>query len=108
MEIISLIIITILYIIGCMISYSDDYRKAYWFVPIGVFIGVLINLVWVYTIKYLDNNQKIYVFGIMWDALMMTTYYLLPILLFDVKLTKTTIIGLILILSGVVILKTND
>lgn len=105
MEILALTTITVLYIFCCIVSYTDDWRNSYWYIPVITVVGLLINMIWAGVVKYLDDKQQIYIFGLVWDSIMMTTYYLLPILFFNVKLTKQTIFGLLFVVAGVIVLK---
>ncbi len=105
MEVVVLVIISIVYAIGCAFTYNEKFRQSDWFVLIGVAIGVTINALWFYAVKCLDDKDRIYTFGLIWDSIMMITYYLLPILMFGVKLDKVTIIALLLIVIGMVLLK---
>lgn len=105
MEIIALIAIAVIYSVGCLLSYSEEYRRTSWFIWVGGLIGILINVIWFSLVKYLDDKQKIYIFGLIWDSIMMLIYYLLPMLVFGVKLNKISLFALSLIVCGMVILK---
>lgn len=105
MELLSLFLATILFLLGCYLSYLSEYRQTTWFVWVGVFLGILTNFLWFYTIKCIDDKQKIYIFSLTWDAIMVFIYYGLPLIIFGVKLDKYSLLGLILLVTGIIVLK---
>jgi hypothetical protein len=80
-------------------------REKWWFVPLSVGIGTIVSTIWVLTIRYLGDKQKIYVFSLFWDFVMMFVYYLLPVVWFGVKLDKWSVGGIMLMVLGLVVLK---
>lgn len=105
MENLSTLLITILYMIGCFITYNDFTRNQWWFVPLGVLLGLIGSFVWYYTCKVVEDKERILVLSLVWDSILIAVYYGMPILFFNVKLDKISTIGAIFILVGIIILK---
>lgn len=97
-------ITAVIYVISCWLTYSD-YKNEWWYIPIGVFLGVITGIVWYTAVKVFDDKQRMYVFNLLWDAMMMAIYYIMPLLLFDVKLTKWMVAGMTLIVAGAIVIK---
>jgi len=91
--------------IGCWASYNEEAKQAWWYMPLGFLLGLIGSGSWFYVCKLLSDKEKIFVFNLMWDAVMVAVYYGLPLLLFGVKLDRMSFIGATLILVGIFILK---
>lgn len=94
-----------LYILVCWLGYNDEFRKTAYFVPVATAIAALVNLLWFTVLRTLDDRQKIYVFSMCWDAVIVGVYYSIPVLFLGVKLDRYGLIGVFLILCGVCLLK---
>lgn len=101
----ALVLTALIYSLGCWVTYSDDAKQRWWYLPLGVSLGALVNLIWFYVCRVLPENNKIYVFNLMWDAVMVAVYYGLPLLFFGVKLDRVTMVGATLMLVGIFVMK---
>ena len=73
--------------------------------PLGVFMGCLLSVIWFWVAKHIHNKDKMYIFNLTWDSMMLLIYYLLPLIFFGSKLDRWGWIGLGLITLGAVILR---
>ena len=105
MEWLVLVIATILYCICAYITYQEEVRKQWWFIPFGVLLGTTLATMWFLTIRYIGDKQRIYVFSLFWDTIMWSIYYILPAVFFGVKLNSWTSFGLALIVAGLLVVK---
>ncbi len=91
--------------IGAGISYTDSIRKSQWFIPAYFSVGFVGMVCWVWACRLIDDKQKLYLFSLAWDFLMVVCYYALPLLIFEFKFNKGVIIGMLIMLVGLVIVK---
>lgn len=104
-EAIFLILAACIYVTTCWLTYSEWAREQWWYVPIGVALAALAGVLWFVAVKVFQDKQRMYVFNLVWDALVMTIYYGMPFLLFEVKINQWMLFGLALIVIGAVIVK---
>lgn len=104
MEWFVLIFVTFLYVASSYIAYQESWRQSSWYLPTGMLIGVLLTILWVATVKYIDNRERIYFFSLAWDFIMVAVFYLLPLFM-GVKLDKWGLFGLTLVAAGLVLVK---
>lgn len=97
-----------MYCVCAYFSYSDEMRKKPWFIPVAVGLGTVVSTIWFITVRWLDDKQKIYVFSLFWDFVMMFVYYFLPIVWFGVKLDKWAAVGMLMMVAGLVIVKARS
>lgn len=105
MEWFFLALIACVYCSSAYLSYNQDFRRASWYWPTCVVMGLLTSGVWYAMVKYLDNKQRIYVYSLCWDTVMCCSFYLVPVFFFGGKLDRWAVFGLILMLVGLAVLK---
>lgn len=93
------------YSCGALLSYSDSIRNSYRIYLYGLITSNVGALLWLFLVKYLNNNQSIYVAGIIWDVIMVSTFLLVPLMFYNIPLTRQIICGLTLIVVGIIIIK---
>ena len=97
----------ILFLIGSLISYYDNIRNSKWFIIIYISISIIGSLFWIVACKAFNNKNKIYVFSIFWDFLMIISYYVIPCIIFNLNFKKEFWFGLVLMLTGLLLIKFN-
>lgn len=95
---------TIFTISGVIISYTPSIRESSIGIIIGVLLALFTNLIWFIITRLLIYPEKIYKFGAVWDLMFAASWFILPIILFQVKLDTQGFIGLLLVVIGVVLL----
>lgn len=100
-----LLITFFVYCVCAYLSYSEEMRGKWWFVPVAVALGTVVSTIWFLTVRYLGDKQKIYVFSLFWDFVMMFVYYFLPVVWFGVKMDKWSLGGMVLMVTGLLIIK---
>lgn len=98
----------LVYVAGCWLTYNNDLKPYWWYIPLGVALGGVINAIWFWAAKTFTDKDKMYVFGLTWDGMLMGIYYLMPLILFGTKLDRWGWLGLILIVAGAMILKVRS
>lgn len=88
---------------GAYISYSPMKAEPYarWLM---MCLGGLIGWLWIVAIRKMDS-ERAYVFSLYWDSVVMTAYYLMPILLLGVRPNAGVLVGSAVVMAGLVIVK---
>lgn len=105
MQLFFILMATLVYVGGCYLTYSDQLKEKWWYMPLGLLLGLTTNFIWFYAVKWIGDKDKIYVFTLFWESFMVMVYYGLPILFFGVKIDRWTAAGLGCIILGMVLLK---
>lgn len=96
---------SLFYLFGAYIAYDVAIKASPWFLPIGIVVGIVSNLIWLYVTKITTDNKDLFVYGLIWDVMMMAAYILVPLLLFHVKLDWKQTVGTILVVLGLILTK---
>jgi multidrug transporter EmrE-like cation transporter len=89
----------------CYLSYEKWAQDKWWYLPVGMLTGCISNILWFLSAKIIGNHKEIYLYSLLWDFVVIGVYFVLPIILFDIKLNKFGIFGLILMLVGILLVK---
>lgn len=87
------------------LSYSKDLQSKPWYLPVGLVLAVLANLVWLVIARREPTPEGLLIKGLIWDVLLTGCYLIIPILFYQVQLTLIQIFGIILIVSGMILTK---
>ena len=98
----------VIYVLSCWLTFASSLKDRWWYIPLGMLLGIVLNGVWFWAAKTFGDKNKMYAFSLTWDALMMMIFYTLPLLLFGAKLDRTGWFALGLIVIGAIILKLNQ
>ena len=93
------------YLAGAFIAYDTAIKASPWFLPVGITIGIGSNLIWLYVTKLTLDNKQLFLYGLIWDVMMMAAYIVIPLTLFDVVLDWKQIVGTILVVAGLILTK---
>lgn len=99
---------TVLYGLYCYLGYIDSIKELSWFVPICLLIVLVGNDLWLFYVKTISDTSTIFISGIIWDALLTSSFVLVPYIFFNVKLGRTSLLGLLICIVGLALLKTRD
>lgn len=103
-----LVIAFLLYSLCCWLTYSEGYRDKWWYLPLGIMLGATCNLMWLMMTKAIDDKDKIFIYALFWDAVIVAVFYGLPIFFFGVKLDKWGLLGVLMIVIGLTIIKVRS
>ena len=102
-----LAVIACMYCVSAYLSYSEGCRRAPWYWPVSILVGLVISATWYAMVKYLDDKQRIYVYSMCWDTTMCCAFYITPLVFFGVKLDRWSVVGLAFMLTGLAIIKSR-
>ncbi len=89
----------------CYLSYEKWAQEKWWYLPIGMLTGCISNILWFLSTRMISDAKNIYIYSLFWDLVVISVYFLLPIIIFDIKLNKFGFIGLLLMLIGLLLVK---
>lgn len=106
MHIASLIGILTLSAAGVWMTYDGAMRSSRFFLPAAAALGAAASLLWFVSIRGM-SRQNVYAYSLAWDAVVLATYYLLPLVAFQVRLSLAGAVGLALVVVGCVLVKVS-
>lgn len=95
----------VIYSLAAAICYMPLVKESPWFIPAGVLLGALANAVWFSIVKQTKDPAQTLILGYFWDAMIVLTYGLMPILFFGVKLNNIQMIGAGFVMLGLLVVK---
>jgi uncharacterized membrane protein len=95
----------VIYVICAYLTYKEEWRNEWWYIPVSCTFGTVLVFIWYYVVKYIGDRDRIYFYSLCWDAILIGVYYFLPILFFGVKLDRYGVVGLALMTAGLILLK---
>jgi len=73
--------------------------------PLALLVAFINNIFWFYSFKIIEGKKEIFIFSALQSVILTIIYFVLPILLFDLKLTKFELVGISMICIGMLLLK---
>lgn len=92
-------------ILGIFLSYSNTLKNTNYYYIIGLILSLVTNYLWYYIAKTSTNTTDLYKYGMIWDFILIASWSLIPLIFFNVKLNTQNNIGLVLMLTGVILIK---
>lgn len=84
---------------------SYGMKESSLFYPLGLTLALIANAVWLWISQTENDANSLMVKGMYWDAMLTLTYIIVPLLLFNAKLTGTQLLGFVLLMVGLIIIK---
>lgn len=91
----------IAYCLSAFISHLKEFHSSVWYYVTGITIAVVANILWLTIAKNSPNSTFTTYAALYWDIMISVCFLIVPLLLFDVKLSNYGILGVILILVGI-------
>jgi drug/metabolite transporter (DMT)-like permease len=102
---ISLLLNAILFSLYSYISFSETFREKPYFVYMGLLLSLASNYLWLSYVKKATDNSEILINGLFWDAVIILTFAVVPFLLFKLELSKSTMVGFLIMVLGFSVVK---
>ena len=93
------------YISSVLVSYSTSLKQTNWYFPIGLSLAIVANTMWLYIAKHSSVKDDLYVRGLVWDAMIVSAYVIVPLIWYGVRPTGYTLAGCIFIVIGLILTK---
>lgn len=100
-----LMLVMILQAVGAYMSYTKNYRDWTLYMPYMFAVSITSSLIWCISTRLLNNTQKILYYSLVWDTALFLCYYAIPLTLYRQELSWKSVVGAVLVLTGLVIVK---
>lgn len=101
-----LVAIFVTYSCYTYIGYNEGIRNSKYFLVLGLSISLTSNLLWLLGLRILNSSHSIFWFGLTFDILVTACSLYIPVILSKVKFHSMTWLGIALIVSGLMVIKT--
>lgn len=92
-------------LVGAVATFNDAARQSRVYVPLMVTVSMFNAAIFGLAAQALNNKEKVLVLSLVLDALMVFTYYALPILFMGVRPPPSVLLGAALIVAGFAFIK---
>lgn len=93
------------YMFAAYASNMNTWKHTWWFIPMGVFIGMVSNALWFTIAKHTKEHSQILLLGSYWDVMILACFLTIPFVFFEVNISLKEFIGIMIIFIGVVVTK---
>lgn len=83
------------------------YREASWYLWAMALLSALNGLLWGLGSRFCVDQRQTYSLSVVWDAVTLTAYNVLPLLAFGVRLSPTAWAGFVLVVTGAVLISNS-
>lgn len=87
------------------VTFNPSFKDSWFLVPAGLALAIMGNLLWILIAKKTPNPADLTVYGMAWDAMITVSFVLVPVVLFGVRFSGTSGLGLILAILGIFLMK---
>ena len=94
----------LIYLLSVYGMYTPAIKNHPWYIPGNMVFGVAVGWVWPLVVKLSPDANTLYFRGMLWDAMLVGCYALLPYF-FGVKPPPVVIFGGVIACSGLLIMK---
>jgi drug/metabolite transporter (DMT)-like permease len=95
----------VLYSAMAFASYHPALKASPWFFPVGIGSAVVANFIWFSMAKADPVSSSLMIKGLIWDAVLMLCYLIIPIIFFEAKFTPVQAVGVGLTVIGLFLTK---
>lgn len=106
MQSIFLILVGLVYFMYAYLAFGSKLEKAGTpFFVCSMVIGFLYSLLWYWSARIVQDKSEYFLFVLIWDLVYISVFYFTPVVLFGVKLDVWGILGLVIMVSGLLVMK---
>ena len=96
----------IIYFAYAYLAFNEHFDKNGYFYFISfMVVGFAYNFLWYWSTKIVKTKDELFFLVLMWDVVYMVVFYFTPVMLFNVKLDRWGIIGMITMIAGLLLMK---
>ena len=89
------------------LSFNDSFQDKWYYFPLGILLNACGAFLWFYIAK-ITTGKETFIAAVIWDAMSAFAFFGLPLLLFGVKLTPLTTLGLVFGAIGITLMKLGN
>ncbi len=86
-------------------SYNESFKVSAWYFPVGILSAVVANVLWFLIAKVEPNASQLMIKGLIWDAMLMLVYLIVPLVFFEARFTPIQMVGVGLTIGGLFLTK---
>ena len=90
-----------------MLSYQPHLRERWWFIVVIASCSTLNGLTWSIASRLSINNRELFTLSLIWDAIAIFSYSVLPIMVCGVRLSPVAWSGFAMVVMGAIIVHRN-
>lgn len=95
----------LLYVFSVCLQYVPALKSSSAYYAIGLSVAIAVNLLWLTVAKLASDGKQLYMYGIYWDAMIVASFSIVPVLFYGVRISGYSLLGLGLILTGTILTK---
>jgi len=93
---------------GSWASYDREFKSSPWFPWCLAFLCVVNGLLWAWAVRQTVDSRQVYSLSIAIDVVAIAAYSVLPLVVFNVRLSPTAWVGLAMVMIGAFLVKVGD
>ena len=94
-----------IYSVPVIMSYYEPARQSTWLWPVSISCALLADVLWIYLVKQINHNDKIAYWSFIWDLTYNLIIFIVPIFVFQVKMSPLSYAGITIMFIGGILLK---
>lgn len=101
----SLIVGAIIYCVYAWLTFNPSLKQSGYLVPAGITLAMAGNLLWIFLAKSTADPARLTIYAMAWDTMVTVSFVLVPVVLFGIRFSITSCLGLILAVLGIFLMK---
>lgn len=90
----------LIYCLGATITYHPTFKSNPLYFPAGIALAIIGNFLWLNVAKSELNSDSLLIKALIWDAILMMVYLIIPIVFFSARFTTLQAAGIALTVIG--------
>src|SRR5688572_14756832 len=94
-----------IYVLYGILAYHPDLKTRPWFVWAGLLCALGTNLIWIHLAKATHSGARLLFYNLVWDGGLVAITILVPLMVFGVRPTMISMLGMALTVVGIILMK---
>lgn len=95
----------VLYAVAAWVSYHPTHKDRAWFPWVMGAISLSGGLMWAWAVRLCADRREVFAASVAWDAAVLGAYSVLPLVVFEVRLSAVAWAGFGLVVVGAILVK---
>lgn len=95
----------VLYLGYTWLIYSESLKDSRWVSWAALVAVMIVYGLWIELAKRVATPEKLFFYGLCWDAVVLVASIIIPLTMFEVKPTLLSMVGFLLFVAGILIFK---
>lgn len=97
--------VALLYVVSSYVSFDDRPKGDWIFAATVMALSTIMSVCWYVLVYITDDKRDLYIYGLSWDLIMTAIFYLTPVLIANLSINRWSIVGLVMMFTGLMVLK---